>query len=291
MKELHRQNAVSEHGDRHSGVCPEGTAWEPLLYDFAEGACDAQIAADVKAHLAACPACRAMYAEIDRTISALRASAPIPARGLQARIMERIEEEDEENGRVVCETVDMRTGRVVSVSQTQRIRRLVRMLGGIAAAFVLAFGLYSLVPLLPRSSGATSGVQDIIGALQVGSDSHFSDGVFIGAPQETAAAETVLVVPEYSAPAMTEAAVQQYAVVFDVSGADAAEVLSLLAPLADDDPSVHFTAYADGILVSPLSVWRTAASLLDAENLTVVIEEGQTSSDGNDAFYIMIREP
>ncbi|MBR5870813.1 MAG: zf-HC2 domain-containing protein [Clostridia bacterium] len=291
MKETNRQNAVSDRLGQRTAVCPEGMEWEPLLYDLAEGLCDAQTAADTEAHLAACPACRASYAEIRRTVSVLRASAPTPMPGLQARIMERIEEEDEDNGRVVCETVDMRTGRVVAVPHTQRIRRLVRMLGGIAAVLVLAIGLYCLIPFLPRSSGATSGVQDIIGSLQVGSDNHFSDGVFVGTPKETAAADSMLVVPEHNAPSVTETAIQQYAVVFDVYGADAAEVLSLLAPLADDDPSVRVTAYADGILVSPLSVWRTAASLLDAENLTVVIEEGQTASDGNDAFYIMIREP
>ncbi len=84
----------------------------------------------------------------------------------------------------------------------------------------------------------------------------------------------------------------------DVWGADRAEILRLLEPLsASDESSVSFTVREDGIFVSPLSVYKEAAALLDAANLTVVISQAGTTDadimDGadimdEDAFYIRI---
>ena len=303
MTELRRHKVIRAHGaalsDGESSpmtACGDASEWEPLLYDHAKGLTDQKTAAAVERHLAECADCRRAYAEIRRTLAVLSASAPTPAHSMKAQIMDRIREEEEDCGRVVWETVDMRTGRVVSsLSQKRGIRRAVQALGGIAAVMVIAVGLLCLLPFLRTSGGAASSeVPDIIGGMQVGSESSFNDGVFVGNAKDTDAQgnEGYGAVPGHRGPSVTEQLqVQQYAVVLDVSGADKAELLLLLAPLAAEDSHVTLTEDEGGIAVSPLSAYESAAALLEAAELAVVVSAAAEGGDENGAFYIRIREP
>ncbi len=306
MKKTSRQTMVSEQmragGAQHS-PCPHAEKWEPFFYDCTEGLADKETAEAVRQHITECAYCRARFADIRMMTAALKASVPEPKPGLHSRIMNAVDAEEEKNGRVITETVDLRTGRVLSDLTGKR--GLAGIVSGIAAALIVVIGLVYLLPFLRVSSGTSSGAQEIIGEMQDVVDSQFSDGVFVGTatPADPAnPAETQSVgsdfgaIPGNKSPAQAETAVmQRYPVVLDVWSADKAEVLRLLAPLAAaDETPAELTETEDGILVSPLAVYKEAAALLDAANLTVVVSKAMESAENgvfDDAFYIQIREP
>ena len=95
--------------------------------------------------------------------------------------MQAVSSEEDANGRVFTETVDLRTGRVLSGLPQKR--GLAGAIGGIAAAFVLVIGLLYLTPFLSVSSGASTGAQEIIGEMQETAGNPFSDGVFVGSTE------------------------------------------------------------------------------------------------------------
>lgn len=101
-------------------------AYEELLYEYAEyGLSDANEGADekykeIEAHLCECEACRAELSELRRMLSELRESA-------------------------VSVPTELRRGVMTKVSADAKRRRRgvwVRRIGGVAAAFVLAVGVY-----------------------------------------------------------------------------------------------------------------------------------------------------
>ena len=305
MKKTSRQTMASEQtgtGRAQYPPCPHAEKWEPLFYDCAEGLADKESADAVRQHITECAYCRARFADIRMMTAALRASVPEPKPGLHSRIMNAVDAEEEKNGRVITETVDLRTGRVLS--DLTGMRGLAGIVSGIAAALVVVIGLVYLLPFLRVSSGTSSGAQEIISEMQEIIDSQFSDGVFVGtaAPAGTenpAGTQSVGsdfgTIPGNKSPAQAETAVMQsYPVVLNVWGADKAEILRLLAPLAaSDETPAELTETEDGILVSPLAVYKEAAALLDAANLTVVISgaaESEEDSISDDAFYVQIRK-
>ena len=309
MKKTNRQITASDDGiGMHrtevppASPCADAQAWESVFYDCAEGLADQDTAAAAERHIAECAYCRARFADIRMMAAALKSSVPEPKPGLHSRIMNAVAAEEEQNGRVITETVDLRTGRVLS-GLTGR-RGLLSTVSGIAAALIVVIGLVYLLPFLRAGSGTASGAQEIIGEMQETDGSQFSDGVFVGTSSPADAADTAGTAPEgssfgaipgHKSPAQAEtAAVQRCPVVLEVWGADRAEILRLLTPLAASDPAAELTEEADGILVSPLPLYKEAAAMLDAADLTVVISEAGTPlADGtlDDAFYIQIREP
>lgn len=276
--------------------CARASEWEPLLYDYAEGLCDGESRAAVRSHLASCAYCSSALEDIRWMMTALRASVPEPPAQLHSRVMDTISAEQTGYGRIITETVDVRTGWVLDENRFS-MRRMTRMIGGIAAVFVLVVGMLWLLPLM-RSTGAST-TPEILEELQGGDPGTFSDGVFIGTeteqPQETEA-NGFGVIPGVREPIETTAEiVQRHAVVITVEGADKAQVLSLLAGLTSADGiAAVLTEEEDGILISPLSVYKAAAERLETADLAVTVSNPNPSLADNtleDAFYIQIREP
>ena len=308
MKKTNRQNHMSDNGigmhrQQSCRPCADAEKWEPLFYDCAEGLADKETEAAVRGHLAECAYCRACFADIRMMTAALKSGVPEPKPGLHSRIMNAVRAEEDENGCVITETVDLRTGRVLSGLTGKR--GLVGAISGVAAALILVIGLVYLMPFLRVSSGSSSDAQNIIGEMQDIIGSPFSDGVFVGTSTPADASNSADNGSEGSSfgtisgsksPAQAETAVGQlYPIVMDVTGADKAQILRILAPLcASDEMTAELIDTDDGILVSPLSLYKEAAALLDAADLTVIISEASVSTeDGavDDAFYIQIREP
>lgn len=292
------QESASYPSERDTPLtpCDRASEWEALFYDYAEGLCDSETCAALEQHLASCAYCRQALREIRRMTEALRVSVPAPPPQLHARVMQAVTEEGRGQGRVITETVDVRTGRVIGGDRFS-LRRITRIFGGAAAAFVLVVGLVLLLPMM--RGGDASAAPEILEELQEGERVTFSDGVFIGldtqAVQETEA-NGFGVIPGVREPGETSAELEpRYPVVITVSGTDSEHVRSLLSALSPaGGAAVVMTEEEDGILVSPLSVYKTAVSLLTAAELSVSVSEEQASDEDNtleDAFYIQIREP
>lgn len=276
--------------------CTRASEWEPLLYDYAEGLCDGETRAAVRGHLTSCAYCSSALEDIRWMMTALQESAPEPPAGLHTRVMDAVRAEDAGCGRIITETVDVRTGRVLDEPRFS-LSRMTRMIGGIAAAVVVVIGLMMLLPLMRRTGASTT--PEILGELQEGDRGTFSDGVFIGTeseqPQETEA-NGFGVIPGVREPIETAAEiVHRYPVVITVDGAEKQQILSLLSGLMTSDGTVAVLTEADdGILVSPLSVYEAAVDRLEAADLAadVSVRNGSSEDDTQqDAFYIQIREP
>lgn len=305
MKHTQQQNPTTEL--RRTQRCPRSSEWEPLLYDYAEGLADEQTRAAVEGHLASCAYCTAAMEDIRWMISALKSTAPEPREDLTKRVMARIRTEEEENGRVIAEALDARTGRILpdrtGTPLGRSVRRVSRMLGGIAAALVLVIGLVYLVPLLRSGSGAASSLSDILGEMQT-DDGSFADGVFVGGRDETEAVTDAVGIgavqgskePAVSDTVLIETPADGMPVILRITGLSAERLQTVLSGLltADGAPLV-VTQTDDGYLVSPLSAFESAHEALRAAypELGIEIVRAQTrpASYTDDAFYIQISEP
>lgn len=270
--------------------CDRAAEWEPLLYDFAEGLTDEKTGQEVRRHIAECAYCRGALEDIRWMTAALRESALEPKTDISARVMDAIRAEEESGGRIVAQTVDARTGRVLSSPKEKySIRRIMRTVSGIAAALLLVFGLIYIVPLLRMGSGTASGTQDILGEMQSGEDDRFSGGVFVGGdPAMTA--ETV------SAEIGTEVILTQtqYPVILRVVGVSDEQLETVLSDLtAADGTPATFSKTRDGYLVAPLSAFETAQELLAQTypwlGMEIIRAEELPDSYTEDAFYIQIQ--
>ncbi len=278
--------------------CDRAAEWEPLLYDFADGLTDVQTGQAVQRHTAECAYCRGALEDIRWMTSALRESVTEPKYDISARVMEvvrtkkNLRAEEETSGRIVTQTVDARTGRVTANASGKRgIRGVMRTLGGIAAAVLLAAGLMYAVPWLRMGIGTASGTPDILGEMQSCEESRFSDGVFVGDPvlttAETAAGSAV------SETVLTE---NQYPVILYVPGLTGEQILSALSSLtAADGTPAEITKTADGYLVSPLHAFEEAQALLiqtyPGHEIEIFRAEIIPDSDTGDAFYIQTDDP
>ena len=281
MKVTQRQNGVSENSDVRlsDGIqlhpCDRAADWEPLLYDYAEGLADEETGAAVQRHLEECAYCRGAFADIRWMTLALRQSVPEPKTDLGARVMETIRAQDDLNGRVFTEQIDVQTGRVLSSSSDKRgIRRLLNTIGYVAASLVLIIGLFYAVPLLRAGGGASSsGTQEILLDMQSGAEDTLHDGVVVGTAQNA-----------------------DEAVTLQVSGITEAGLAELLSQLTVtlDGYSITVMETDDGFQLTPLSALAQVTAMLVSENLQVTAVHAETASVSpapEDAFYIQIREP
>ena len=302
MKETRRQEMpMTESRKLHP--CVRAADWEPLLYDYAEGLADRETAASVERHIAECAYCRGALEDIRWMISALQTSVPEPKSDLSARVMETIRAEEEEDGCVIAETVDTRTGRVLNPAGKRGFGAIVRTVGSIAAALVLVMGLLYVLPLLRAGSGASSGAQDVINEMQKEEDNRFSDGVFVGNTQETAAeteGSAFGAVPGNKTPASSDAPIletteQGYPVILRMIGLSDARLRDVLSGVtAADGTPVTVTKTADGYLVSPLSAFEEVQAQLHAAypalGIEIIRAESVPESYHADAFYIQNSE-
>lgn len=273
-----------------AGRCDRAAEWEPLLYDFAEGLTDEKTGQEIKRHIAECAYCRGALEDIRWMTAALRESAPEPKTDISARVMDVIRAEEESDGRIVTQAVDVRTGRVLSSPKEKRgIRVVLRTVSGIAAAMLVVLGLMLVVPLLRAGSGTASGTQDILGEMQSGEDDRFSGGVFVGCDPamtaETVSAETGTEI----IPAET-----QNPVILRIVGLSEERLVTVLSDLtAADGTPATFTKTRDGYLVAPLSAFETAQGKLHAAypalGIEIVRAEETPQSYTEDAFYIQIQ--
>ncbi len=298
MKQTHRQNMERDCGtDRLSekgrgSRCDRAAEWELLLYDFAEGLTDEKTGQEVQRHLAECAYCRGALEDIRWMTSALRTSVPEPKTDLSARVMDTIREDEESGGRIVAQAIDVRTGRVLAApTEPHGTHRLIRIVSGIAAVFLLVIGLIYVVPLLRTGSGAASGTQDILGEMQSGEGDRFSGGVFIGdIPQTT---------EDTAYDASVDKSDPQQAgmpVILRITGLTEAQLSAELSALtAADGTRITVTETGDGYLVSPLSAFEAAQACLQAAypmmGIEIVRAETVPDSYTADAFYIQIDEP
>ena len=311
MKSTRRQNQISDSGrmpaeHRRPQPCIRAADWEPLLYDYAEGLADRETAASVERHIAECDYCRGALEDIRWMMSALQTSVPEPQNDVVSRVMKTVCAEEEEHGRVIAETVDTRTGRVLSSPDQRRgVRRLLRTVGSLAAALVIVIGLIYVLPLLKSGSGASSGAQDVIREMQDSEESSFSGGAFVGSTPTTEAAETEAdafgAVTGNKSPAVSEPVLEQtpenrYPIVLRIIGLSDAQLRDALSALtAADGTPITVRETADGYLISPLSAFETAQQQLHAVypafGIEIVRAETVPESYTDDAFYIQIREP
>lgn len=310
MKSTRRQNQISDSGrmpaeHRRPQPCIRAADWEPLLYDYAEGLADRETAASVERHIAECDYCRGALEDIRWMMSALQTSVPEPQNDVVSRVMKTVRAEEEEHGHVIAETVDTRTGRVLSSPNQRRgVRRLLRTVGSLAAALVIVIGLIYVLPLLKSGSGASSGVQDVIREMQDSEESSFSGGVFVGGtPTETAETEADAfgAVTGNKSPAVSEPVLEQtpetrYPILLRIIGLSDAQLLDVLSALtAADGTPVTVRETSDGYLISPLSAFETAQQQLHAAypalGIEIVRAETVPESYTEDSFYIQIREP
>ena len=278
MKQTHGQNeewsGMTQSPDTGRGQrCDRAAEWEPLLYDFAEGLTDEKTGAAVKEHLAGCTYCRGALEDIRWMRTALRESVPEPKTDLTARVMKTIRAEEESGGRVVTETLDARTGRVItSRGGKHSLHRIVRAVSCIAAAVLVVLGLLYVLPLLRMGGGTASGTQDILGEMQSGEDARFSDGVFVGSTPQTEQ-RTILL----------------------VSGTTESALAALLSQLtaAEDGTAITVTETDDGYLLTPLSALSQVSAILESAGLRVTLDgaAAAAASDDGDAFYVRILEP
>ena len=290
MKFMRRQKKMMPDGtagtsdQRRLQPCDRAAEWEPLLYDYAEGLADDASRTEVRRHLAQCAYCRGALEDIRWMVSALQTSVPEPKTDISSRVMEAIRAEEEQNGRVITETVDVRTGRVLSDSSEERgVHRILRTLGGIAAAVVLVFGLMYVLPFLRTESGAASGTQDILYEFQTGADGSFIGGVFVGNPSETGSENGT---GEWYGETSASEASRQIAVI-RVKGADRERVMQLLQSLTDGGKPVTVFSSEDGFFVSPQSVMAEAMEMLQDAGLTAdVLHEADIPED---PFFVWIQ--
>lgn len=293
MKQTQRQNGewsrMKPSADRGRGQrCDRAAEWEVLLYDFAEGLTDEKTTQTVREHIAECEYCRCALEDIRFMTAALRESVPEPKVDISARVMKAIRAEEESGGRMVTETLDVRTGRVLSrTKEASGIRRIVRAVSGIAAAILVVFGLMYVLPWLRMGAGTASGTQDILGEMQSGEDDRFSGGVFVGSTPQTTEEPTA------DAPLMTETVQQRFPVVLRIAGLSDERLWDVLSVLTTaDGGSVTVLHTEDGYLISPLSAFEEAQKLLAAAypglGMEIIRPQTVPESYTEDAFYIQI---
>ena len=293
MKQKQRQNgewnsrkpsADTGRGQR----CERAAEWEVLLYDFAEGLTDEKTEWAVREHIAECAYCRGALEDIRFMTAALRESVPEPKTDISARVMAAIRAEEESCGRMVTETLDARTGRVLSrTKETSGIRRIVRAVSAMAAAILVVFGLMYVLPLLRMSTGAASGTQDILGEMQCGEEDRFSGGVFVGSTQQTAE-------ERYADGALNTESVQEFRpVILRIAGLSDEQLRNILSVLttADGAPAAVLET-EDGYRISPLSAFEEAQKQLAAAypgyGIEIIRAETVPDSYTDDSFYIQI---
>ncbi len=295
MKQTQRQNgdwsSMKPSTDRVRGKrCDRAAEWEVLLYDFAEELTDEKTTKTVRDHIAECEYCRGALEDIRFMTAALRESVPEPKADISARVMAAIRAEEESDGHMVLQTIDAQTGRVLSNTDTGKkhgIRRIARVVSGIAAVILVVFGLVYVLPLLRMGAGTAAGTQEILGEMQSGEDDRFSGGVFVGSTTQTTEEPTA------DEPLMTETVQQRLPVVLRIAGLSDERLWDVLSVLttADGDP-VTVLRTEDGYLISPLSAFEEAQKLLAAAypELGVEIIRAETMPDSytEDAFYIQI---
>ncbi len=176
-----------------TAACRDLLYWEGRLYAYAEGEAPPDMREAVEEHVRTCAYCKTQLEDIQYMIRALRTETPTVPASLHTDIMEAVEdaEKPEERPQKPVEsprrTENAAETPLASMVRTQTAKRKkearIRLIGGLAAACVIAVGVGRLLPLLPamRGTGADTGdASKVLTDLGGTGDGTFVDGVFVG---------------------------------------------------------------------------------------------------------------
>ncbi|MBQ8576989.1 MAG: hypothetical protein IJ449_03340 [Clostridia bacterium] len=187
--------------------CRDAARWEPFLYEYAERTADDGIRAEIEAHLAECPFCRAQTADIQEMLSALHMTAPRVPETLHSDIMRAVRAEQDgalsadRAGHIESRLVGRRhadgddtplTVMVRAQSKKNRFAKFSQTAGGIAAVLLLVMGMAYLLPVLSRvgRGGSTSASHDVLTDMETsGTEALFVVGNVAGEGGDSGAAE------------------------------------------------------------------------------------------------------
>ncbi len=166
--------------------CRDAAYYEGCLYAYAENEAPPEIRAEVEAHVKECAYCRSQLDDILFMIHALREDAPAVPDQLHAHIMHGIHAEiSDRQTKTAAPTNGEKPFAFMAKKQKQSEQRQarIRLIGGLAAACVIALGLWQILPFLAAGSGAASGdAAKVLSDMQSHEtgEGDFVGGVFVG---------------------------------------------------------------------------------------------------------------
>ncbi len=166
--------------------CSDAGYWEPRLYAYAENEAPPEERAATEAHLKQCAYCKAQLDDILFMIDALRTEPPAMPDTLHDDIMRRVRATEDipaadKNSPAPGETPLITMVRRQKATEKKQAR--IRLIGGLAAACVIAVGIWQLLPMLSGIAAAGSGeASKVLTDMQTqeAGDGSFIGGVFVG---------------------------------------------------------------------------------------------------------------